>query len=83
MQINTESQDFVQKAAPIKPNQGSPHYVKIRSINSAGFEPVYNMEVQDHHNFSVEGGLVVHNCIDAVRYAMESVSALKTAIVPR
>jgi hypothetical protein len=28
------------------------------------------MEVQDHHNFSVEGGLVVHNSIDAVRYAL-------------
>ncbi len=41
------------------------------------------MEVKDHHNFSVEGGLIVHNCIDATRYAFEddmkrpSVSILK------
>ena len=26
------------------------------------------MEVADHHNFSVNGGLIIHNCIDALRY---------------
>ncbi|MBP5410824.1 MAG: hypothetical protein J6Y26_02825 [Lachnospiraceae bacterium] len=31
------------------------------------------MEVEDNHNFAVNGGHVVHNCIDAVRYAMERV----------
>ena len=31
------------------------------------------MEVEDNHNFAVNGGLIVHNCIDAVRYAMERV----------
>jgi hypothetical protein len=29
------------------------------------------MEVKDHHNFSIVGGLIVHNCIDALRYAYE------------
>ena len=29
------------------------------------------MEVYKHHNFSVNGGYVVHNCIDATRYAFE------------
>lgn len=29
------------------------------------------MEVETHHNFAVNGGLIVHNCIDMVRYAME------------
>lgn len=28
------------------------------------------MEVEKHHNFAVEGGLIVHNCIDATRYAL-------------
>ncbi|MDK1716621.1 hypothetical protein [Dellaglioa algida] len=32
---------------------------------------VYNMEVEDHHNYSVDGGLIIHNCIDATRYAFE------------
>lgn len=26
------------------------------------------MEVKNHHNFSVCGGFIVHNCMDAVRY---------------
>ena len=30
----------------------------------------YNMEVKDHHNFAVEGGFIVHNCIDACRYSL-------------
>jgi hypothetical protein len=30
------------------------------------------MEVETHHNFSVNGGLIVHNCLDALRYSMES-----------
>lgn len=28
------------------------------------------MEVKDHHNFSVNGGLIVHNSIDMARYAL-------------
>jgi hypothetical protein len=29
------------------------------------------MEVEGCHNFSVNGGLIVHNCIDLCRYALE------------
>ncbi|HBR08009.1 MAG TPA: hypothetical protein DD735_03805 [Clostridiales bacterium] len=29
------------------------------------------MEVDGYHNFAVNGGLIVHNCIDSVRYALE------------
>ena len=29
------------------------------------------MEVEQHHNFAVNGGLIVHNCIDATRYSLE------------
>lgn len=42
---------------------------KIKSIEFCGYEDVYNMEVQDTHNFSVSNGLIVHNCLDAMRYA--------------
>lgn len=48
--------------------------VKIKSIKKVGCEPVYNMEVEKHHNFSVNGGLIVHNCLDALRYAYEDES---------
>jgi hypothetical protein len=46
-------------------------FIKIAKIERVENQDVYNMEVQDHHNFTVEGGLVVHNCIDASRYALE------------
>ena len=44
----------------------------VQKVSPIGKQPVYNMEVQDHHNFLVQGGLVVHNCIDAVRYGLEN-----------
>lgn len=40
---------------------------KVVSVTPIGFSDVYNMEVKDVHNFSINGGLVVHNC-DALRY---------------
>lgn len=42
--------------------------VGIKGIRLVGNEPVYNMEVEDTHCFAVNGGLIVHNCADAVRY---------------
>ena len=47
---------------------------KIKSVSLDGIEDVYNMEVDDHHNFSVNGGFIVHNCLDALRYACERFS---------
>lgn len=35
------------------------------------------MEVAKHHNFAVNGGLIVHNCIDSARYALETQIAAK------
>ena len=46
----------------------APHYVKIKAIKKLGKADVYNMEVAKHHNFSVNGGYIVHNCMDALRY---------------
>lgn len=40
---------------------------KVKSIEFIGNEDVYNMEVENHHNFAVNGGCIVHNC-DAIRY---------------
>jgi hypothetical protein len=39
---------------------------KVKSIKCIDSEDVYNMEVARHHNFAVNGGLIVHNC-DALR----------------
>lgn len=43
---------------------------KIKKIKKIGKFDVYNMEVKDHHNFAVNGGFIVHNCVDALRYAL-------------
>lgn len=47
-------------------------YVKIKSIEIDGQEDVFNMEVESHHNFSVNGGFIVHNCYDSVGYGLIS-----------
>lgn len=48
-------------------------FVGIKEIRPCGKQPVYNMEVDEHHNFSVNGGIIVHNCMDAVRYFANTV----------
>jgi len=41
--------------------------VKIKRITKINErEPVYNMYVENHNNFAIESGLVVHNC-DSLR----------------
>lgn len=45
----------------------------IKSIEDDGYEDVYNMEVDDVHNFAVNGGYIVHNCMDSMRYMMYTV----------
>lgn len=47
-------------------------YVPITSIKPCGKAPVYNMEVEKYHNFSVNGGIIVHNCADAIRYFVQT-----------
>lgn len=41
--------------------------LEIESIEYAGKEDVYNMEVEKHHNYAVDGGIIIHNC-DSIRY---------------
>lgn len=43
-------------------------YVSIAEIKYIGKADVYNMEVRNHHNYSVCGGFIIHNCADALRY---------------
>lgn len=60
---NTAERRRVQKSA-------QPRYVSISEITYIGKEDVYNMEVRYHHNFSCCGGFIMHNCMDAIRYAV-------------
>ena len=47
--------------------------VGIKSITLDGVADVYNMEVEDNHNFAINGGLIVHNCCDSGRYFAHTV----------
>jgi hypothetical protein len=47
-------------------------YAKVKSVEVDGFEDVYNLEVVGTHCFAVNGGLIVHNCQDAVRYLVRT-----------
>jgi hypothetical protein len=48
----------------------------IKKIEPIGLQDVYNMEVEGHHNFSVNGGLIVHNC----RYFVMSRPAISVSM---
>lgn len=42
--------------------------MRIKAIRQAGNADVYNMEVEDTHDFVIQGGVIAHNCPDEVRY---------------
>jgi hypothetical protein len=43
---------------------------EVVQIKECGKEDVYNLEVENNHNFFINGGLCVHNSA-AVRYGLE------------
>lgn len=45
--------------------------VKVVGVSLDTQEDVYNMTVDDNHNFSVNGGIITHNC-DAMRYMVKT-----------
>ena len=64
--INIKKQKHVQDHVQI-------NTIKVKSIRYVGKEDVYNMEVENNHNF-ICNGIVAHNCIDAMRYALETLT---------
>lgn len=51
--------------------------VKVTGVHPDGIEDVYNMEVEDTHCFAVNGGLIVHNCMDATRYFVQTMNLVR------
>ena len=47
---------------------GGGRSMRIKSIRYAGKMDVYNMEVDDTHDFVIQGGVISHNCADETRY---------------
>lgn len=48
--------------------QNTVRTAKVVAVEEDGEEAVYNMEVDGTHCFAVNGGLIVHNCMDDIRY---------------
>lgn len=42
--------------------------MKVLSVRKIGIADVYNMEVDETHDFIIQGGVVAHNCADETRY---------------
>lgn len=42
--------------------------MKVKSVRYAGKADVFNMEVEDTHDFVIQGGVIAHNCADETRY---------------
>ena len=53
--------------------QNKLNYVTVTGVEPDDIEDVYNLEVEDNHNFAVNGGYIVHNCLDAMRYMLYTV----------
>lgn len=51
----------------------------VIEIKKCGYQDVYNLEVENDHNYTIENGIVTHNCIDATRYACERLMKDKMA----
>ena len=45
-------------------------FVKVVSIRQLGYQKTYNFEVSGTRNFLVEGGIVVHNCVDSLAWSI-------------
>ena len=43
----------------------------VKAVVPDGTADVYNMEVDDNHNYAVNGGLILHNC-DSARYFVKT-----------
>ena len=57
--------------------QNAVHLVGVAKIEIEPNEDVYNMEVIGTHNFSVNGGVIVHNCMDEIRYFCNTIMKFK------
>lgn len=58
-------------------------WVSVIAVDEGGEAPVFNLEVDGVHTFVVAGGIVTHNCIDSLRYALEPLIRARTNGTPR
>ena len=52
--------------------------MKVKKVTKTSKQlPVYDLTVPKYHNFSINGGIIVHNSIDCVRYALDKYASRK------
>lgn len=73
-QTNIQKREHVPEVAEISS-------VGIKAIRKVGRADVYNMEVEGNHNFAIESGLIVHNCMDSMRYFVRTKHIVKEKTV--
>ena len=56
--------------------------MKVKSVRRAGRADVYNMEVEETHDFVIQGGVISPNCADAWRYFCMSRTVKTMLAVP-
>lgn len=56
--------------------------MKVKSVKYAGKADVFNMEVDDTHDFVIQGGVISHNCADEWRYLLMSRPLKPIAVAP-
>ena len=42
--------------------------MNVVKVEPLGYADVYNLEVDDTHDFIIQGGVIAHNCADEARY---------------
>lgn len=63
---STEDLAVMQRASTDSNRQ----FVKVVSVRRIGYHETYNFEVDGTRNFLVQGGIVVHNCVDSLAWAV-------------
>jgi len=61
---------FVGQCSPSTNTLRHQHAVEVVDICRLEHEHVYNLEVEDTHNYIDEHGIIHHNCADAIRYSL-------------
>lgn len=65
--VNHSKQIGIQKQRPVQ------DHVAVQSVQIVGITDVYDLSVLRYHNFAICGGMIVHNCMDAVRYLVKTI----------
>ena len=59
--------------AQVQEVESVPYNHQVASVEPAGFEDVYDLTVEEHHNFALTSGVFVHNCFIGYGYTSKGI----------